>query len=322
MTPETQPALEAQRLTARPYSLTALQRFASCPYQFLLAAIYRLAPLEEPAPLQYLDPLTRGSLFHAIQTEFLRVLRKNGQLPVDEAGCRPPAVRSDGRSPGSRRRARQARARHRSRLARRDRVDDARLAIAGSTTARHERRDLGARAVRARVRPAARRAQRTRVDGRAGPVDGRFLLRGSIDLVEHAAHDVRCASPITRPGENRTTLATIVDGGRVLQPILYGMALEAITGELVEEGRLSYCTTAGRFSSTRFCWMTSVAAAASKCSRSSTAPSSAARWRPAGRDACGRLRFRRRVRPDEERRTAEPDGLLCRSRCAPEDAMT
>jgi len=34
----------------------------------------------------------------------------------------------------------------------------------------------------------------------------------------------------------------------VLQPILYGMALEAATGEPVEEGRLSYCTAAGNFS--------------------------------------------------------------------------
>ena len=34
--------LAAQRLTARPYSVSALQRFAACPYQFLLGAIYRL----------------------------------------------------------------------------------------------------------------------------------------------------------------------------------------------------------------------------------------------------------------------------------------
>jgi CRISPR/Cas system-associated exonuclease Cas4 (RecB family) len=40
----------------------------------------------------------------------------------------------------------------------------------------------------------------------------------------------------------------MVDGGRVLQPILYGMALEAATGEHVEEGRLSYCTSTGHFS--------------------------------------------------------------------------
>jgi len=51
-----------------------------------------------------------------------------------------------------------------------------------------------------------------------------------------------------KTGKNRTTLATMVDGGRVLQPILYGMALETVTRERVEEGRLSYCTSVGAFS--------------------------------------------------------------------------
>src|SRR5688572_1506125 len=39
----TRAALAAQPLDARPYSLTALQRFTVCPYQFLMAAVYRLA---------------------------------------------------------------------------------------------------------------------------------------------------------------------------------------------------------------------------------------------------------------------------------------
>ena len=72
----TQAALAAQRLGARPYSLTALQRYAACPYQFLMAAVYRLAPLEVPAPLQKMDPLTRGDLFHQMQAEALRRLRR------------------------------------------------------------------------------------------------------------------------------------------------------------------------------------------------------------------------------------------------------
>ena len=110
VTPETQPALEAQRLSARPYSLTALQRFASCPYQFLLAAIYRLAPLEEPALLQYLDPLTRGSLFHAIQTEFLRALRRTASFPSTRPAAGGPRCARMGHRPDHRRRARQARA--------------------------------------------------------------------------------------------------------------------------------------------------------------------------------------------------------------------
>ncbi len=83
--PETTgPALARQRLNARPYSLTALQRFSACPYQFLLAAIYRLAPLEQPAPLQQLDPLTRGSLFHSIQAKALERLQELGMLPLSK----------------------------------------------------------------------------------------------------------------------------------------------------------------------------------------------------------------------------------------------
>src|SRR5262249_25484258 len=72
VSPATESAPAAQRLGQRPYSLSALQRFATCPYQFLLATIYRLEPWDEPEPLVRLDPLTRGSLFHTAQTEFYR----------------------------------------------------------------------------------------------------------------------------------------------------------------------------------------------------------------------------------------------------------
>ena len=75
-------ALEKERLGNRPYSLSALQRFSSCPYQFLLATIYRLEPRDEPEPLVRLDPLTRGSLFHRAQAEFYRAMEKAGALPV------------------------------------------------------------------------------------------------------------------------------------------------------------------------------------------------------------------------------------------------
>ena len=41
-----------------------------------LSAIYRLAPREEIAPLERLDPLTRGHLFHRVQAEALRELMR------------------------------------------------------------------------------------------------------------------------------------------------------------------------------------------------------------------------------------------------------
>ena len=71
----------------------------------------------------------------------------------------------------------------------------------------------------------------------AARVDGRYLIRGSIDLIERRLDGKALRVTDHKTGRNRTNLATMVDGGRVLQPVLYGMALEAITGEGVEEGR-------------------------------------------------------------------------------------
>ena len=85
VTPNIAPALDANRLGRRAYSLSALQRFATCPYQFLLATVHRLEPWEEPEPLVRLDPLTRGSLFHNVQAEFYRALKEDNALPVTAA---------------------------------------------------------------------------------------------------------------------------------------------------------------------------------------------------------------------------------------------
>ena len=85
LAPGTRDMLLASRLTARAYSVSALQRFAACPYQFYLSAIWRLAPREEIAPLERLDPLTRGIMFHQVQAECLRALQQQGGLPVSRA---------------------------------------------------------------------------------------------------------------------------------------------------------------------------------------------------------------------------------------------
>ncbi len=78
----TKPILDAKRLGARPYSLSALQKYATCPYQFLLSAIHRLTPPKDVDPLQKLDPLTRGSIFDEVQTRVLRALRDEDALPL------------------------------------------------------------------------------------------------------------------------------------------------------------------------------------------------------------------------------------------------
>jgi CRISPR/Cas system-associated exonuclease Cas4 (RecB family) len=245
----TAPMLASQRLGARPYSLSALQRFAVCPYQFLLSAIYRLAPLEPPAPLQRLDPLTRGDLFHRIQAHALRRFKERGLLPLTPE--RLPAARkllewsvteiereaNDRLAPAI------------------DRVW--RDEIAGMT------RDLKLWLERLAIESVDWTPERFEFafgledsDGRdpesiATParIDGRFLLRGSIDLVER--HNKTSFLRVTdhKTGRNRTKRGeTVVDGGRVLQPVIYGLALEALMPEqTVFSGRLSFCTSTGDF---------------------------------------------------------------------------
>ena len=248
VTPETQPALEAQRLINRPYSLTALQRFSSCPYQFLLAAIYRLAPLEDPAPLQYLDPLTRGSLFHAIQTEFLRVLQKNGQLPVDAA--RLTAARGELKWAIARvtddERDKLAPAIERvwndevesmTRDLNRwleDLAEDGRTWVPG--------------ALRAGVRPATRPAARSRLHVRACE-SGRPLPAPRIDRPGRAeAADEDRARHRSQDRQEPHEPCHHCRRRQGATAVLYGLALESLSDDVVEEGRLSYCTTAGRFS--------------------------------------------------------------------------
>jgi hypothetical protein len=70
-------ALQKHSLQARPYSVSALQKFAVCPYQFYLSAVLRLEPRQEAARIERLDPLTRGSIVHRIQAEITRVVMRN-----------------------------------------------------------------------------------------------------------------------------------------------------------------------------------------------------------------------------------------------------
>jgi CRISPR/Cas system-associated exonuclease Cas4 (RecB family) len=249
------PILARQRLGARRYSLSALQKYAVCPYQFLLSAIYRLRPAEDLEPLQRMDPLTRGSLFHAVQTEFYRRLQADDALPVTEA-TRDRALA----------------------------VLDA--AMAGIAAAEHEllapaiervwrdeiasiRRDL-----RLWVDDIARTggewlpihfewafgykdggALAVGRDPASSPepvvIDGRFQLHGAIDLIEEHAATRELRVTDHKTGKYRGKDHMIVNGGESLQPVLYSLALEQATGRAVAEGRLYYSTTAGGYRDVR-----------------------------------------------------------------------
>jgi CRISPR/Cas system-associated exonuclease Cas4 (RecB family) len=251
----TQSMLAGQRLGARPYSLSALQKFSACPYQFLLSAIYRLEPPKEIEPLQKLDPLTRGSIFHEVQAEFFRTLQREGRLPV-HAGDVPHALATLDAVIAA--------------VAARYEED---LAPAIDRVWRDEINDL-ARDLHVWVRRLPQSdgwepAYFEFAFGLPGDegrdpssvpdpvlVDGRFRLRGSVDLVERKRAVTGIGTPAEgvqyrvtdhKTGRNRTTPKTVIGGGAILQPVLYGIAVEGALGVAVHSGRLSYCTSAGGF---------------------------------------------------------------------------
>jgi ATP-dependent helicase/nuclease subunit B len=249
------PILAAHRLSARRYSLSALQKYANCPYQFLLSTIHRLRPADDLEPLHRMDPLTRGSLFHEMQTAFYRRLQDEGALPVTPAGRdRALAVLDEV--------VKEIADREYEELSPAvDRVwhdeiaairRDLRLWVDEIANAGGEwipikfewafgYSDGGALAVG--------RDPTSRPD----PVvlDGRFQLHGAIDLVEERAATGELRVTDHKTGKYRGKDHMVVDGGKVLQPVLYSLALEEALHRPVVEGRLYYATTVGGFRDVR-----------------------------------------------------------------------
>ena len=245
--PYTTEALAAQRLTTRSYSASALQLFSACPYQFLLSAVYRLRPFEPPEPLQRMDPLTRGSLFHQIQASFFHTLTSLRALPVTAAnvdqarGVLDAIVEEAG-----------ARA-HDELVPAVERVwQDELRSITRDLHAWLERlaRDgeewlpsyfeFGFGKV-----PGERDVHSVREDV---VVDGRFRLRGAVDLIEeHRTTKILRVTDHKTGRKPERIEKVLIGGGAVLQPVLYAIAVEAALGREVSHGRLFYCTSAGSF---------------------------------------------------------------------------
>jgi ATP-dependent helicase/nuclease subunit B len=78
-------------------------------------------------------------------------------------------------------------------------------------------------------------------------IDGRFILRGSVDLVERKPGTKILRVTDHKTSKNRSERGSIIGHGQQLQPVIYSLAVEAATGCTVESARFSYCTTAGGF---------------------------------------------------------------------------
>jgi ATP-dependent helicase/nuclease subunit B len=254
VTPGIHTALAANRLNKRPYSLSALQRFAICPYQFLLATILRLEPWDEPEPIVRMDPLTRGSLYHKAQAEFFRAMKQAGDLPITREGL-PAAVDTlNGVLDQVASEYAEALAPAIDRVWRAE-IDELRRDLAIWVQKLVEAADRAGAGGRSGWVPRYFEFSFGLIDEGRDPdslrepvvVGDGFILRGSVDLIEHdAARDVLRVTD-HKTGKNRSTPDLIVGGGAALQPVLYSLAVERGLGKKVVAGRLFYSTTAGGF---------------------------------------------------------------------------
>ncbi len=236
-------AERVEQLAARGFAVTALERYAACPYRFFLATIVGLRPRETAVEVEELDPATRGLLFHDVLRAAGSELSRRGLLPLTESGYESAcavldevfhelvARYRDEFAPAIERVWHDAVAEVRTDI----RKWLARLTSEPSWTPAHFELAFGMWNVDSD--PASQRE----------PVrlDFGLSLRGSIDAVDRAADSLRATDYKT--GEPRRD-GLVLDGGRFLQPVLYALALEKLFPHLsAAGGRAYYCTTRGQF---------------------------------------------------------------------------
>jgi len=241
-------ALGRHAMGQRSFSPTALENFAACPYRFLLQAIHRLQPRREADPLETIDPLTRGALFHEVQFDLLTALREEGRLPFDPARLEPAFERLN-----------QVVDRVAAAYAERLAPAIPRVWTDGIEAIRTDLREWLRRSAEApggwvphRFELSFGLADRRRPteDAASVPDDVTVLdgvrLRGSIDLVEKRG-DGTFRVTDHKTGKARVPDEAVVNGGQTLQPVLYALVAESVLGGPVESGRLYYCTADGDF---------------------------------------------------------------------------
>jgi ATP-dependent helicase/nuclease subunit B len=195
-----------------------------------------------------LDPATRGHLFHRVQADAMRALADEGRLPLAADALEPARAALD-------RTLDRVAEQYREELAPaiqrvwQDEVAsmraDLRMWLEQSAAAQAEWEPFAFELAYGLPRdplndPRSVEAEVTLPEG--------YRLRGIVDLVERkrGGPDLRVTDYKT--GGNYTRRNLVVGGGEMLQPVLYGLAVEHLLSARVVESRLFYCTRAGGFS--------------------------------------------------------------------------
>ena len=243
----TRATLAASRLGARAYSASALQKFAACPYQFFLSAILRLEPRPEVAPIIELDPATRGHLFHRVQADVMRALAAEGRLPLG-AGSSDAARATLDRTLD--RVAEQYREELAPAIQRvwQDEVEsmraDLRMWLEQSAATHAQWEPIAFELAFGLPRDPAN--DPLSVEREVVLPEG-YRLRGIIDLIERKRDGTDLRVTDYKTGRDFTRRNMVVGGGEMLQPVIYGLAVEQVMAASVVQSRLYYCTRNGGF---------------------------------------------------------------------------
>lgn len=230
----------------RPRSPTALERWATCPFQYFLHSVLRVTGLDDPAEADTIGPLDKGSLVHAVLEAVVRP--RVGTMAPGEPWGQEDHARLRDVAEAARRRLEGAGRTGRPLLWRLEwsrMVRD--LAITLDLDSRHR---AAAGTAPVAVEHGFGFGDEAPVEVAIGP-DRRVVFRGRIDRVDAApggpVEVVDYKTGGTRGYEALKDGDDVTAGGRLLQLGVYGRAARARWGGGPVDARYWFVTEKGRF---------------------------------------------------------------------------
>jgi len=235
-------ALDARhsQLRERGFAVTALEKYAACPYRFYLATVVGLSARKQVSAVEEMDAATRGLLIHELLRSVGAALHERGLFSPssDFAEARRLLLRTVDAEESI----------WRDKLAPViPRVWEDAIADISADLLRWllETRESGWEPFAFEHRFGF--GQSDSASAKEGPVvlDSGLPLRGVIDAVEQSGEHLRATDYKTgaRPEDD-----AVISGGRQLQPALYGLVLEKLyPARSVTGGNAFYCTARGEF---------------------------------------------------------------------------
>ena len=240
--------LSRQRPTMRPYSATALQQFAPCPYRFVLYSIHRIRPRAEAIALERIDALTRGSILHTAQFRILSELRQRNLLPVTSESLSSVIPLAD-RIFDEVGRAYEEQLAPAIQRIWETQIEDLRWDVRGWLREATQPENMGwtPRWFELSFGLPMQHEKDPASQGDPIDLDSGMRVRGAIDLVEERGGKIRVTDYKT--GKALAHSPGLTGNGEILQPVLYSQAAEILLGKPAESARLFFCTERGGYQS-------------------------------------------------------------------------